>query len=275
VAELPKVDGGERLQFLLLTAGALVYVTYSMVYVRDVPWQTVVGIVAIGSLFALASHLGPNLKPGLEPLVGFAVAVLGFAVPAIVAASTSRAHSLIAAGIGSLVAQGAWALRRYPFNPTNAGRRFLSERPAKRAIIGSLAGIGVAVLLSLYALLILAIAAVTGDVSVAFYRDYGIVVVSYLGAGILGGVAVGLLAPLVQWPLGAILLGIPLTAAIYGTIAVAARHLQTLNDGLQPGQIPFGFGLLVLLYIGPMWGLVAKQWIERSDRRPGSADHFG
>lgn len=257
-----RVDRAHTVQTRILLAGTAVYFAYSFQFVRGYPFRLLLGAVVIAALYALSQRAGPNHKPGMEPILGFLVSVAAFAMP-VAAGPSPRGHGFIAAAIGSFVAQGAWALHRYPFEPTRSAKWFVFSSLFDRVTISALIGAGLAVLLTLYAAVVVAIAAVADKSAVQpLLTDFVLLTAGYFGGGILGGALVGALAPIVRWPLGAMVLGIPLTGAIYGSVGIAMERMETLNDGADPTTIPLSAAIVILAFIGPMWGIMAKEWIE-------------
>jgi hypothetical protein len=239
------------------------YWWYSLRYVGSFLYRPVLGTVTIVLLYVLSRRSGPNSHAGREPVGLFLLSMLFFVMP-VASGPAPRGHGFVAAALGSFVAQGAWALYRYPFRAQPFGARYLQAPLRNRVVPAMRVGAGMALLLSLYVAVIFTIAALTSVDARSFslLTDYLLVVLSYLAAGLLGGAVIGMLAPLARWPVGALILGIPLTGAIYGSVAVAMEHMKVLSDGTDPTTLPPLAGLVILTYIGPMWGIMAKEWIE-------------
>lgn len=250
-------------QAMILIAGAGAYWWYSLRYVGDHLFRPVIGTAAIIGAFHLSRKLGPIRNPGTEPLIGFALSVLLFAMP-VASGPPPRGHGFVAADIGMFVAQGAWALYRYPYEPRRSARGLVAGPVAERVRTAVLVGVCMAVILTLYVAVILTIAAFGSSEArtFSFVNDFLLVSLGYLAAGVLGGAVIGVGAPLIRWPLGAMVMGIPLAGAIYGSVGAAMEHMEVLSEGMEPSTTRPLAGLLILIGIGPMWGLLAKGWLE-------------
>jgi hypothetical protein len=113
-----------------------------------------------------------------------------------------------------------------------------------------------AALVSLYVGVMFAVAAVLGqDVSGFGVSGFGLVVGAYWVGGLLAGAVAGLGRPMSHWPLGRMLVGIPVTAAVYGAVWMAIR----LMDGpFAEAGSPVDTAVLLVfsLCAGPAGGLM-------------------
>lgn len=254
-----------ELQAMLLVVALAAYWWYSLQYVGGHTFRPVLTTLVVFGAFIQGRRLGPARVVGKEPIFAFLGAVALIAMP-VAGGPAPRGHGFAAAALGSFIAQGAWALHRYPFRPGISGKHFLRKALVARTLAAAGVGLGMAVLLSLYVAVIFVIAALGSEDAGprALLKDFVLVVLSYFAAGALGGAVIGALAPLIRLPLGALLLGIPLTGAIYGSVGVAMSHMEVLSAPNGSPDISPIEGLVVLTFIGPMWGIMAKDWIEKA-----------
>ncbi|MGD8871524.1 MAG: hypothetical protein PVJ80_08055, partial [Gemmatimonadota bacterium] len=156
------------------------------------------------------------------------------------------------------------ALFRYPFVPSRAGKGFLRKPVIERSLIGGSVGAAMAVALSVLVALVFAVRTfeVSPDQRSMLWGDWVSVSGAYLGGHAVAGSVIGALAPIVRWPLGAMSLGIPLTGIVYGSAAIALSRMEFLGADWDPAVFTPAGVLVILTWIGPMWGLMVKEWIE-------------
>ena len=159
---------------------------------------------------------------------------------------TLAAAALVA--INSFVLVGAWAVHR--FSSKHEARPLAL---AQSLLTSTLMGFGMAVFVALFATVIFLIGASSGD-TIFNFQNWSVLVLAYVAAGLLGGILVGLLRPLTPYPLGRMLIGIPVAALIYGFVGIAMLVMgigdgpETLREALLMGA---GIGVMV----GPMGAL--------------------
>ena len=255
-------DDAHEVQTFLLLVCTGIYFLYSAQLVEGHVGRTALGASAIAGAYFLARHLGPNLSPGNEPIVMFVGAMLLFIMP-VAGGPSPRGHGFVAAAIGSFAAQGSWALWRYPYEPTRQAMGFLNRSALARMLTAGKFGAAMALMLTLLVSVLLGVAAIAApEERMGILGDFPFLAAGYFSAGIVGGCVIGEIAPIVRWPIGAITLGIPLTGAIYGSVGLAMTQMNVLSEGTDMSVFGFGEALVILTYIGPMWGVMAKEWIE-------------
>lgn len=159
---------------------------------------------------------------------------------------TSAAAALVA--INSFVLVGAWAVHRFP--PKHEARP-LALAPS--LLNSTLMGVGMAVVVGLFATVIFCIGAFSGDATFNF-QNWCVLMLAYVAAGLLGGILVGLLRPLMPYPLGRMLIGIPVVALIYGFVGIA-MVVMGIGDGPETLREALLMGAGIGVIAGPMGAL--------------------
>jgi hypothetical protein len=108
--------------------------------------------------------------------------------------------------------------------------------------------LAIAVFVALFATVIFLIGAFSGDSTFNLY-NWSVLVLAYVAAGLLGGILVGLLRPITPYPLGRMLIGIPVAILVYGFIGIAM-----LVTGIGDGPETFREGLVIGIGIGVIAG---------------------
>lgn len=159
---------------------------------------------------------------------------------------TISAAALVATN--SFVLVGAWAVHRFPSQhpaPT--------QNVAQTVLTSTLLGFGIAVFVALFATVIFLIGAFSGDSTFNLY-NWSVLVLAYVAAGLLGGILVGLLRPITPYPLGRMLIGIPVAILIYGFIGIAML-VTGIGDGPETFREALGIGIGIGVIAGPMGAL--------------------
>lgn len=182
--------------------------------------------------FAGAAWVGRSTRsdrnPGQAPLLlWFALLFLLVMIP-VAGAPGPRDRGFLTAFLGVFCALGFWATYRYasPASDPHAPRRSLGGD----VLWGLAWGTGMAVFYSLIALVI-ALVSLFSEENLFTNFAVGYVIGAYWGGGLLGGALVGLLRPFARWPLGTMLIGIPVAAAVYGAVMIAIVLIE--SSGLQ------------------------------------------
>lgn len=121
--------------------------------------------------------------------------------------------------------------------------------------------------LSLFALIIAVLSLFSRE---SLFKNFaiGYVIAAYWTGGLIVGAIVGLLRPFARWPLGAMLIGIPCAAAIYGSIMVAIMFIeqtgvQVTREGTR--DLSLHAQLWLLFSIGVVVGPVGALYFRSMD----------
>jgi hypothetical protein len=98
-------------------------------------------------------------------------------------------------------------------------------------------------------------------------RSLVLLLAGYFAAGFFGGMLVGILKPFTCWPLGRMLIGIPVAALIYGCVGAA---LMLTGDSEAPTTWleTIGMALIAGFLIGPSGALMFYRVVVEG-RLPG------
>jgi hypothetical protein len=153
--------------------------------------------------------------------------------------------------LGSLILVGAWAVNALPpVTPDAALVTRVSIMSSARF------GLMMAATVSVIAAIVFGIARFSGVDDPSFgSRSLLLLLAGYFAAAFFGGMLVGLLRPFARWPLGRMLIGIPVTALIYGCVGAA---LMLTGDSEAPStwSETIGIALIIGFLIGPSGALV-------------------
>ncbi len=216
------------------------------------------GIVATSLLvmplaFLLSRGLGESGKAAWEM---FVVAILAAATygAALILDPPTQPHGYAAALWALLLTQGIWAVGRYPTTPPE------TVDPLSVDLLGSLlTGLGTALGFSLYAGVIVGLAAL-GDDPAATGDAFGLVVLAYFAAGMLGGTMVGLMKPWRRWPLGTIATGVVVGFLIYLCVGVVLPYL-----GDEPEPVSWSVTVGMAATLGILGGPAASLMLKHGD----------
>jgi len=219
----------------------------AMLTLPSAEWPSVIG-GSIGA--ALAYLVGPNRrsgKAGTGEMLGVMLGSFGLVV---MPASFSPPISLREAaglGMGVLALEAIYVVGR--FEPLTDRTYAPFGRRVRQAV---LAGLGMAIGLSLLATIIVTLAVFfSSGASDGAFGFLGLVVAAYVTGGIVAGLLVGSLRPLSRWPLGTMLLGILGGIIVYGAMAPVVSYMG-IRDGR--GAMTFMEQLGIAVACGVMVG---------------------
>jgi hypothetical protein len=235
-------------QLAILAVLLLIYCMGTLVYLRS--WILVLAGLALPATSgligkAMAGTRGDAMEAALVWIVGtLGISFLSISIHFPV---TGPAAALMA--ICSFVLLGTWALHRFPAEDSVG-----EQQLAASVLVSVLIGFATAVFVGLFATAIFLIGFLSGEEPFTL-QNWSLLILSYVAAGVIGGVLVGLTRPLTAYPLGRMLVGIPVAAVIYGFVGIGMLFMG-IDGGPETLRTAIVMGMVMGLIAGPMGGLV-------------------
>lgn len=247
-----------RIQFGILAGLLFLFVIIAGgVYRSWVPAGSGVAIAALS--IGIARELGSGRPAFWEPMVIWGIGSLLLFASGFIGSFPSFEVWASLCALGSFCVLGAWAIHRVPM--PHVPRRTAWSR-VKSVLMATLVGVAIAVVLSVLASVLIGVSALGGGgresaEPLLSFRGWQLLVGAYLVGGVLGGLVVGLLLPLTRWPLGLMVVGIPVAALVYGVVG-AAMYLMGDPEGPATIREALGSGLGIGCFAGPMGAIVFR-----------------
>lgn len=235
---------------------AILATTYAILAtsVGHAPIAALVGLGATILSGCLGYKLGPRRQVGPEIFLVWGSAFMTVGMVLLSATDQSFTVAASIAVIGIFCTLGSYSIWRLPLPSQDS--RGVSLRDSTVRAIGN--GLAIAFGICVFATLIVAIGAavVTDDSAEPVFtrQGYEYLMLAYVAAGVAGGLVVGLLRPLGKWPLGAMVIGIPVATLAYGAVGLAMLFMGDADGPSTLGEtaaMSIGIGFAV----GPMGGL--------------------
>lgn len=216
------------------------------------------GPLVVGAAGWLGRRQGPRHAIGQEPIAIWLGCFLILFLPVGGSSPESILPGFGVAGVGVVCALGLWAVHRFPADaPTRAGRSF-GEEFRSSVEFGLLLASGLSLLVTGVFVVfgILQFVGLTNDPMLSV-RSWAWIVGAYFAGGFSGGVVVGLLRRLARWPLGAMLVGIPVGTLVYGSVGIALKYIDPEMADMT-SQEHIGLAIIIGFLAGPLGGLIVK-----------------
>lgn len=197
-----------------------------------------------------------------EALAAFLLASAVMFLPVGHSRPPSRVPGFVAGGLAFETAFAVWGLLRFPVHESRAFRPFRSR--VRRAVrIGLYMATGLSLFVA-FLMVVMLVAMLFGAESDGFWAIIGGTVVAYYVAALAAGSVVGAMAPVSEWPLGAMATGVVGTALVYAPVGAVLVELDpdysfTMIENLGMAGV---LGLLVGPAVGASfrYGQVLENW---------------
>jgi hypothetical protein len=251
----------QRIQLWIVGALTSAYAILATV-VGEAPLAALIGLGMTMLSGWLGYSLGPRREVGFEIFLVWFVAFMTFA--GVVLSTTDQSLTVVGliAVTGIFCTLGSYSIWRLPLPAQEY--RDISFREA--TVAATRTGFAMACVICVIATIAIAIGAggAVGDSTEPVFtlRGYVYLMLAYLTAGVGGGFVIGFLRPFGRWPIGAMVIGMPVATLGYGAVGLA---MLFMGDPDSPSTL--GETAAASVGIGCAAGPMGALWLRNGKQR--------